>query len=125
MQESVQNRRGQSAVIVEDAAPLFEGFVGGQHDGAALVALADDLEEEVGAMLVDGQVTSLAVLGYAGGFNHISECGIGVMFDLSFVMPSCLAGIERHYGVPSRPSGAPDWDSLSTNSVFECRNVEM
>ena len=59
MEEPVQDGRGEGAVIVEDAGPLFEGFVGGQHDGAALVALADDLEEQIGAMLVDRQVAEL------------------------------------------------------------------
>src|ERR1035438_10576908 len=59
MEEPIQDSRGEGGVIVEDASPLFEGFVGGQHDGAALVALADDLEKQIGAMLVDGQVTEL------------------------------------------------------------------
>ena len=59
MKEPVQNRRREGAVIVEDAGPLFERLVGGQHDGAALVALADDLEKQIGAVLVDGQVADL------------------------------------------------------------------
>lgn len=33
---------------------FLEGLVGAQDDRAALVALADDLEEEVGAVFVDG-----------------------------------------------------------------------
>ena len=56
MEEAVQNGGGEGAVVVEDPGPLFEGLVGGQHDGAAFVALADDLEEQIGAVLVDGQV---------------------------------------------------------------------
>ena len=59
MEESVQNRRGEGSVIIEDAGPLFEGFVGGQHDGAAFLALADDLEKQIGTMLVDGQIAEL------------------------------------------------------------------
>jgi hypothetical protein len=35
---------------------VFVGAVGGDHHGSALVALADDLEQQVGAVLVDGQV---------------------------------------------------------------------
>jgi hypothetical protein len=38
---------------------LFEGFVGGKDDGAALVTQADDLEEKVGSALVNGEVTDL------------------------------------------------------------------
>jgi hypothetical protein len=40
----------------ERCRPLLEGLVGGQHNGAAFVALADDLEEKVCAVLVDGQI---------------------------------------------------------------------
>jgi len=56
MEEAVQHGRGDGAVVVEDTGPLFEGFVGGQHDGAPFVALADNLEDQVSAVLVDGQV---------------------------------------------------------------------
>jgi hypothetical protein len=56
MEESVENGRGDGAVVVEDGSPLFEGLVGGQDDGTAFVALADDLKEKVGPVLVDRQV---------------------------------------------------------------------
>ena len=59
VQEAVKNGGGDSAVVIEDGGPLFEGFVGGQHDGAPLVSLADDLEEKVGSVLVDGQIADL------------------------------------------------------------------
>ena len=54
MKEPVQDRGSDGAVIVEDAGPLFEWFIGRQQDGAAFIALADDLEEQVSAVLVDG-----------------------------------------------------------------------
>jgi hypothetical protein len=47
VEEPVQDGRRDGAVVIEDGGPLFEGLVGGQHDGAAFVAVADDLEEEV------------------------------------------------------------------------------
>ena len=59
MQQSIQDGRGNGAVIVEDAGPLFERFVGRQDDGTTLVTLADDLEEQVGAVLIDGQIANL------------------------------------------------------------------
>ncbi len=55
VQEPVQHGAGQGAVVVEDFGPVFVGLVGGQDDGAALVALADDLEEQVGAGLSMGR----------------------------------------------------------------------
>ena len=54
MEKPVQDRGSDRAVIVEDAGPLFEWFIGRQQDGAAFIALADDLEEQVSAVLVDG-----------------------------------------------------------------------
>jgi len=56
MQESVEHGAGQGAVVVEDFGPVFIGLVGRQQDGALLVALADDLKEQVGADFVDRQV---------------------------------------------------------------------
>ncbi len=59
MEKAVQNSGGDGAVVVENAGPLFEGVVGGQHDGSPLVALADDLEEQVGAVLIYGKISDL------------------------------------------------------------------
>jgi hypothetical protein len=53
MEEPIQDRGSDRAVIVEDAGLLFEWFIGRQQDGAAFIALADDLEEQVSAVLVD------------------------------------------------------------------------
>ena len=57
VKESVEHSGGNGAVVIENRGPLFVGFVGGQGDGTAFVTLADDLEEQVGAMLINGQVT--------------------------------------------------------------------
>ncbi len=38
MEEPMQHGRGEGAVVVENRGPLFEGFVGGQNKGSALVA---------------------------------------------------------------------------------------
>ena len=43
----------------EDLAPIGEGEVARDEGAAALVAFGDDLEEEVGAGRVDGEVTEL------------------------------------------------------------------
>ena len=60
--KTVQQRSGQ-AFRPEDLGPLVEGQVGGHQDGAPLVALAEDLEEQFRsgggqgdeAQLIDGQ----------------------------------------------------------------------
>ena len=59
MEETVEYGGGDSAITVEDGSPLFEGFVGGKYDRTALVALADDLEEQIGSALVDGKIADL------------------------------------------------------------------
>ena len=43
----------------EDGVPLLEGQVGGEEQGAVLVAAADELEEEVGGAGVVGEVSDL------------------------------------------------------------------
>ena len=58
VQESIENGGGEGGVVIEDLGPIFEGTVGGNDDGAALIAKADDLKQEIGAMLVDGQKTN-------------------------------------------------------------------
>ena len=54
MEDAVEDGGGQGAVVVEDLRPVLVDAVGGDHHRSALVALADDLEQEVGAELVDG-----------------------------------------------------------------------
>ena len=49
----------------EDLGPFVEGQVGCDDDGAALVALGDDLEEQLGAGLAEGDKAQL-VDGEAG-----------------------------------------------------------
>ena len=85
VQEPIQNGGGNGAVVVEDRRPLFEGLVGRQHDGTALVALADDLEEQVGAVLVDRQVANLV---------QDQEFGPQIGFELAFEQAALVSGRE-------------------------------
>ena len=59
VEEAVEDGGGDGGVAVEDGGPLLEGLVGGEPDGTAFVACADDLEQEIGPALVDGQVADL------------------------------------------------------------------
>ena len=73
VREAIQNGGGDGGVAVEDGGPLFVGFVGGQDDGTALVTRADDLKEQVGAALVNGQVSD---------FVEDEQVGLGVFAQL-------------------------------------------
>ena len=61
MQQPVQECGGNH-VIAEQLAPLAKTPVGGEDDGAALVAGVDQLEEQVGATLLHRQVANLVDL---------------------------------------------------------------
>jgi hypothetical protein len=65
MQETIEKRGGERRVVVEDLCPFFERTVGSQDDGAALIALGDDLEEQVRTDLVDREVSNFIDLRYA------------------------------------------------------------
>ena len=43
--------------VGEDGVPAFEGQIGGDEQGAVLVAAADELEEEVGGPCVVGEIS--------------------------------------------------------------------
>lgn len=58
MQQSVEDGRGDDA-IAEDFAPGPAALVAGENHRTALVAAADELDEEVGADAVDRQVADL------------------------------------------------------------------
>ena len=62
MQEPIEDGGGEGRVVVEDFRPFFVGAVGAEGDGAAFVAGGDDLEQQVGAEFVDGQVSDLVNL---------------------------------------------------------------
>ena len=58
VQQSVQQGRSHD-IVAEDGAPVLEATIGGEDSGAFLVAGIDQLEEQVGAAGLQGQVTDL------------------------------------------------------------------
>src|SRR5439155_9727661 len=58
VEHAIEDGGGDDAVA-EDIAPAAEGLVAGQDERPLLVAAADQLEEQVGAALVDRQVADL------------------------------------------------------------------
>src|ERR1017187_3264972 len=53
VEQTVQDGASQRRVVVEDPGPVFIGLIGREDDRTVLVALTDDLEEQVGARLID------------------------------------------------------------------------
>lgn len=62
VEQPIEQRRSERGVVVEDLGPMLVGPIGAQEDGAALVPLRDDLEEEVRAVLIDREVTDFGDL---------------------------------------------------------------
>ena len=70
------------ALIREDAVPSAEGLAGGDHDGAALVARGDKLEEDAGlgvifldiGQVVEDQQVELVELGDVLGKREVLAC---------------------------------------------------
>ena len=58
VEQAVEDGGGDDPVA-KDLAPDGEGLVGGDQDGALLVAAGNELEEQVGGHPVDGQVADL------------------------------------------------------------------
>lgn len=56
MQHAVQDGRLHAGIVVEDAGPVLVGLVGRDDRGAPLIALTDDLEDQIGAGLIQGQI---------------------------------------------------------------------
>src|SRR5271154_837217 len=56
--EAIEQRAGE-ALGGEHAGPLVEGQIAGDDDRAALVALAEDLEQQLGASRREGHVAQL------------------------------------------------------------------
>ena len=83
VQKSIQHRGGDGAVVVKDRGLLLEGLVGGQHDGALFAAPADDLEEEIGTVLVAGKIANLV---------QCQELRPQIGFGLAFEQAAFLRG---------------------------------
>ncbi len=59
MHQPVDQGRGQGVVHVKDFAPFPEGSIRGDHDRFNFITGGDNLEQQIGTMLVDGQIAQL------------------------------------------------------------------
>ena len=59
VQDAIEDSGGQGAVVVEYLWPVLIGTICGEDGGGALVTLADDLEHDVRAKLIDRKIPEL------------------------------------------------------------------
>lgn len=57
MEDTVEDGAGVAGVVIKDLGPVFVSLVGGDDERTAFIALVDDLEEQIGAGLVEREVT--------------------------------------------------------------------
>ena len=62
VEQPVEDGGSQGGVVVEDFGPFSVDAIGRDDGRAAFVALADDLEQQVGAGFVDGQISEFVEL---------------------------------------------------------------
>src|SRR5262245_11443778 len=58
MDDAVDQSRGAGG-IREDAGPVLEGEIGGEHEALLFIPSTDDLKEQVGVSLVEGEIAYL------------------------------------------------------------------
>ena len=56
MDEAIDGGGGEGIVVVEDVSPISESAVGGYDDGTTFIPVRDDLEQQLSALLVDGEI---------------------------------------------------------------------
>ena len=59
MHQPVDQGRGQGVVHIKDFAPFPEGSIRGDHDRSKFITGGDNLEQQIGTTLVDGQIAQL------------------------------------------------------------------
>jgi len=59
VQQSVKQSRSQCAVVVKDLRPILEGTICSNDQRSLFITMTDDLEEQIRAGFIDGQVAKL------------------------------------------------------------------
>ena len=55
VQKTVQQGGSRGGITGEDSGPVLEGDIGGNDDGAVLVAFGDHLEQQLSTSLIEGR----------------------------------------------------------------------
>src|ERR1039458_5417323 len=105
VENAVEYRAGDPGVVIKNLGPAFEGLVGGDDDGAALVALADDLEEQIGAELVERKISK---------FVNNGELWTDVLFEFRLKPVGGLGGDQ----VVERVDGRGEQDRVAALAGF-------
>ncbi len=61
VQKTVQQGGSHGGITGEDSGPVLEGDIGGNDDGAVLVAFGDDLEQQLSTSLIEGEVAEFII----------------------------------------------------------------
>lgn len=85
MKDAVKNGACESTVIIEHFGPVDEGDVAGEDNAAGLISGADDLKEEIGFQLSDGQITN---------FIDAEDVRTGIGFERADDVAGRLCGDE-------------------------------
>jgi hypothetical protein len=59
MHQPVDQGRCQGVVHIKEGAPIPEGSMRGDHDRSDFITGGDNLEQQIGPALVDGQIAQL------------------------------------------------------------------
>ena len=88
VQQPVEDRGGND-LIAEQLLPVPEALVGGDDGGASFVAVADELEEQVGFLAVDGKIPHLID-------HHQTGSQIGLVPGLGLLLKFSHQGVHGH-----------------------------
>jgi len=95
-------------LVIEDGRPLLERLVGGQEGGAIFITLAKDLEEQVSALFIYGQITE---------FVNDQQARFTEALELAFEAMSGLSGNESVKHLDGR--GEEDGGALLAGGISQ------
>jgi len=99
MQQPIQDRGGQGAVMVEDRGPLLAGAVGGNDERSLFIAEADHLEEQIGAPTdhYEEKETDVAISTQLLELLHNDACDIVVLVTGDTDLAPVVRAAKRMY----------------------------
>src|SRR5277367_3806767 len=104
MDDALDECRGTGGVW-EDGVPVLEGEVGGHDEALLFVASADELEEQVGVSVVEGEVADLVE-------DEQSDVGVVAQASLECARGLLCAEVEQSLCGGDEEDGAPGEDGV-------------
>lgn len=132
MDEPIEDGRSDR-IIIEDLAPILERAVGGEDHGALFVTVGHDLEEKVGAILVERQEAQLiddeefrraetvdgarkGVIGLGGG-EGVDEIGGGDPKGFNFILAGGVGEGQGDVGLTNAGRAHEDEIGIGVDEV--------